>query len=62
MGNLKSKQARSAGRPQIKGKSSASDLQHRPRKPCAGNVRVQGFAKIVQNGLTIAAGASMSSE
>ncbi|CAE7378152.1 for, partial [Symbiodinium sp. CCMP2456] len=29
-------------------------------KPCAGNVRVQGFAKIVQNGLTIAAGAALS--
>ena len=26
------------------------------RKPCAGTVRVQGFAKIVQNGLTQAAG------
>lgn len=30
--------------------------QHILRKPCAGTVRVQGFAKIVQNGLTQAAG------
>eukprot|EP00434_Breviolum_minutum_P004090 symbB.v1.2.003603.t1/scaffold202.1/size271277/14 len=31
-------------------------------KPCAGTVRVQGFAKIVQNGLTQAAGAALSAK
>eukprot|EP00438_Fugacium_kawagutii_P026415 Skav210815 [mRNA] locus=scaffold2924:202530:203897:- [translate_table: standard] len=31
-------------------------------KPCAGNVRVQGFAKILQNGLTQAAGAALSAK
>ncbi|CAJ1349955.1 unnamed protein product [Effrenium voratum] len=29
-------------------------------KPCAGNVRVQGFAKVLQDGLAIAAGAALS--
>lgn len=31
-------------------------------KPCAGNVRVQGLARMVQNGLTQAAGAALSAK
>ncbi|CAK9051136.1 Cold shock-like protein CspB (CSP-B), partial [Durusdinium trenchii] len=31
-------------------------------KPCAQNVRVQGFAKILQNGLAEAAGAALSAK